>query len=75
VPRTTELAAIDQALLNGLPDDEIECCPNCGHVLRDRSRITRESAVIVDAWLTEQEQNASRKGATIDPRGTTGKKA
>jgi hypothetical protein len=55
-PSITELAAIGYALLNGLPDAEIDCCPNCGHVLRKRSRIRRESAAVVAAWLAEEGQ-------------------
>jgi len=33
---------------------EVECCPNCGHMLRGRALVSDKAREIVNAWLAEQ---------------------
>ena len=53
-PSTTHLAAVGRALIEGPLEDEVECCPHCGGVLRFRSRVPRHLAKVVVEWMGEQ---------------------
>jgi len=52
-PSIRELASIARALRGDPVPMEVERCPHCSEVLRERSRWSAGSAAIVEAWQAE----------------------
>jgi hypothetical protein len=50
---TKAMAAIVLAMDRGKIGWEVECCPNCGHQLRERRSVSKEILQIVNAWIAE----------------------
>jgi hypothetical protein len=57
-PSQKALANVALALRGGNKADA-ECCPNCGHVLRIRRRVSPELAETVNRWLADREGGAA----------------
>jgi len=54
--RTKTLAAIALAIKRGKVDIDVECCPNCGHVLRMRQTVSDQHMQIVNDWMESPDE-------------------